>query len=122
MLERHGFVGAAGKLDQVHAGFFELLAEDLAFVAGETAFREAASGVSGGVEGGGEGTYSELLSFILRMNLDVSTRFLISSMIRKTIRLLFSREPPYLSVRLLTREDRNCGEGFVRYGERGYER
>lgn len=43
MLKCHGFVRAARKLDQVHAGFLELLAEDLAFIVGEAAFREAAS-------------------------------------------------------------------------------
>lgn len=48
-----------------------------------------------------------LTILILIKNLLVSTLFLISSMILKIILLLFSRDPPNLSVLLLTREERN---------------
>jgi hypothetical protein len=46
VLERHGLVCTAGKFDQVQACFLELLAEDFAFIAGETAFGEATKVIS----------------------------------------------------------------------------
>jgi hypothetical protein len=46
------------------------------------------------------------------INLLVSTRFLISSITRKTILDLFSSDPPNLSVRLLTRLERNWDKRY----------
>jgi hypothetical protein len=99
VLESHALVGAAGKFDEVETRCFQLLTQEFALVTGEATFRETVDATKKRSEREQEykksgDTDSELFNFILRMNLEVSTRFLISSMIRKTIRLLFSRGPP----------------------------